>query len=86
MREIVHLQVGQCGNQIGAQFWEKMAGEHGIDASGSYVGDNDLQLQRIDVYFNEGLEGRCVLDCLRACLICGCASFRIVLYCIVFEI
>jgi len=60
MREIVHLQVGQCGNQIGAQFWEKMAGEHGIDASGSYVGDNDLQLQRIDVYFNEGLEGRYV--------------------------
>jgi hypothetical protein len=22
MREIVHLQVGQCGNQIGAKFWE----------------------------------------------------------------
>jgi hypothetical protein len=22
MREIVHLQAGQCGNQIGAKFWE----------------------------------------------------------------
>jgi hypothetical protein len=22
MREIVHIQVGQCGNQIGAKFWE----------------------------------------------------------------
>jgi hypothetical protein len=22
MREIVHVQVGQCGNQIGAKFWE----------------------------------------------------------------
>ena len=21
MREIVHLQTGQCGNQIGAAFW-----------------------------------------------------------------
>ena len=23
MREIVHLQVGQCGNQIGNSFWWK---------------------------------------------------------------
>ncbi len=22
MREIVHLQAGQCGNQIGSKFWE----------------------------------------------------------------
>jgi hypothetical protein len=22
MREIVHVQAGQCGNQIGAKFWE----------------------------------------------------------------
>jgi hypothetical protein len=22
MREIVHLQVGQCGNQMGSKFWE----------------------------------------------------------------
>ena len=22
MREIVHIQGGQCGNQIGAKFWE----------------------------------------------------------------
>jgi hypothetical protein len=22
MREIVHLQAGQCGNQIGTKFWE----------------------------------------------------------------
>lgn len=25
MREIVHLQAGQCGNQIGAKFWEVRA-------------------------------------------------------------
>jgi len=60
MREIVHLQAGQCGNQIGAKFWEVMAAEHGIDPGGAYVGDNELQLQRIDVYFNEGQEGRYV--------------------------
>jgi len=22
MREILHLQAGQCGNQIGSKFWE----------------------------------------------------------------
>ena len=37
-----------------------MAAEHGIDPTGAYVGDNELQLQRINVYFNEGQEGRYV--------------------------
>ena len=29
MREIVHVQAGQCGNQIGAKFWEIISDEHG---------------------------------------------------------
>uniref|UniRef100_A0A1Q3FYZ5 Tubulin beta chain n=1 Tax=Culex tarsalis TaxID=7177 RepID=A0A1Q3FYZ5_CULTA len=53
MREIVHLQVGQCGNQIGSKFWEIISDEHGIDPTGHYHGDNDLQLERIDVYYTE---------------------------------
>lgn len=53
MREIVHLQTGQCGNQIGAKFWEVISDEHGIDPSGAYVGNSDIQLERIDVYYNE---------------------------------
>merc|ERR1712032_56751 len=53
MREIVHLQAGQCGNQIGAKFWEIISDEHGIDPTGSYVGTSDLQLERINVYYNE---------------------------------
>jgi len=60
MREIVHIQAGQCGNQIGAKFWEKMALEHGINQDGAYVGENALQLERINVYFNEGMGGRYV--------------------------
>lgn len=60
MREIVHIQAGQCGNQIGAKFWETMAAEHGISPSGAYEGDNPLQLERINVYFNEGQGGRYV--------------------------
>eukprot|EP00061_Rhincodon_typus_P014784 g42068.t1 len=128
MREIVHIQAGQCGNQIGAKlaiilvrvssffcyivtfaglfwnlclwaafgrdvgsadshardcryqrrkglallcrtvrgqpqqtldlqetssFWEVISDEHGIDPSGNYVGDSDLQVERISVYYNE---------------------------------
>jgi len=30
MREIVAIQGGQCGNQIGAKFWEVVSDEHGI--------------------------------------------------------
>lgn len=90
---------GQCGNQIGAKFWEVswwtlegagegersytyvvwrwrqtqwrcqplthptqrqtqvISDEHGIDATGSYHGDSDLQLERIDVYYNEAVGG-----------------------------
>ena len=33
MRELVHIQAGQCGNQIGAKFWEVISDEHGIDPS-----------------------------------------------------
>ena len=45
MRELVHVQGGQCGNQIGAKFWEVIADEHGIDPTGTYHGDSDLQLE-----------------------------------------
>lgn len=60
MREIIHLQTGQCGNQIGAKFWEVIADEHGIDGNGNYNGDNDIQLERINVYFNEANGGKYV--------------------------
>jgi len=60
MREIVHVQAGQCGNQIGAKFWEVISDEHGIDAKGKYTGDNDLQLDRINVYYNEASGGKYV--------------------------
>jgi tubulin beta len=37
-----------------------MADEHGIDCEGTYIGDNALQIERVNVYFNEGLQGRYV--------------------------
>lgn len=36
MREIVHVQTGQCGNQIGAKFWEVISDEHGLDPTGKF--------------------------------------------------
>ena len=50
MRELVHIQGGQCGNQIGAKFWEVISDEHGIDPTGTYHGDSDLQFERLNVY------------------------------------
>merc|ERR1711977_95345 len=60
MRELVHIQGGQCGNQIGAKFWEVISDEHGVDPTGTYHGDSDLQLERINVYYNEATGGRYV--------------------------
>ena len=47
MREIVAIQGGQCGNQIGAKFWEVVSDEHGIDPTGTYHGDSDLQVRSL---------------------------------------
>jgi len=65
VREIIHLQVGQCGNQVGLQLWHALYAEHGlieksskfdpknplnIDADGDGIPD---QLEKIGVYFHE---------------------------------
>lgn len=42
------------------QFWEVISDEHGIDPTGVYNGDSDLQLERINVYYNEA-SGTCQL-------------------------
>lgn len=60
MREIVHIQTGQCGNQIGSKFWDTIREEHGIDYQGDYKGTNDQQLERISVYFDEAYGNRYV--------------------------
>jgi tubulin beta len=60
MRELVSIQAGQCGNQIGGKFWEVIADEHGVAPDGTYEGNSELQLDRINVYFNEATGGRYV--------------------------
>ncbi|CCH62286.1 hypothetical protein TBLA_0G03500 [Henningerozyma blattae CBS 6284] len=60
MREIIHISTGQCGNQIGAAFWETICGEHGLDYNGNYHGTDDIQKARLGVYFNEASSGKYV--------------------------
>ncbi|XP_061177805.1 tubulin beta chain-like [Saccostrea echinata] len=66
MREIIHVQVGQCGNQVGSKFWEEISQEHGISSDGKYRGNEDIQLERIDVFFSEGHAGSYVP---RSCMV-----------------
>uniref|UniRef100_A0A4W2I9P6 Tubulin/FtsZ GTPase domain-containing protein n=1 Tax=Bos indicus x Bos taurus TaxID=30522 RepID=A0A4W2I9P6_BOBOX len=51
---LLEEQGGSCGPVCGSlPFWEVISDEHGIDPTGSYHGDSDLQLERINVYYNE---------------------------------
>ncbi|CAI9775695.1 unnamed protein product [Fraxinus pennsylvanica] len=60
MKTCNRVKGGQCGNQNGAKFWEVVCAEHGIDPTGRYQGDSDLQLERVNVYYNEATCGRFV--------------------------
>lgn len=70
MREIVHLQVGQCGNQIGGKFWEGISEEHGVAPDGQLLPTE--QLQSLEVYYTEATAGRYVPRALLVDLEPGC--------------
>lgn len=59
---------------------EVICDEHGVDAQGSYAGQDDLQLERISVYFSEASGGACCVTTDRpvsaACLTNPCIVFR----------
>ena len=62
-REMIMLQLGQCGNQIGFEFWKKLCKEHGISPEGTLEEHATEGLDRKDVFFNlqEGLSGAIIL-------------------------
>eukprot|EP00300_Choanocystis_sp_HF-7_P013688 c18409_g1_i1.p1 GENE.c18409_g1_i1~~c18409_g1_i1.p1 ORF type:complete len:451 (+),score=130.36 c18409_g1_i1:35-1354(+) len=60
VREVVSFHAGQCGNQIGLEFWKIVSAEHGVDPTGTYVGDKDEQLERAYVFFTESAQGKYV--------------------------
>jgi len=50
-REIITLQVGQCGNQIGMEFWKQLCLEHGISMDGRLEDFATQGGDRKDVFF-----------------------------------
>ena len=50
-REMIMLQLGQCGNQIGFEFWKKLCKEHGISSEGILEEHATEGLDRKDVFF-----------------------------------
>lgn len=51
MREVITLQVGQCGNQVGAEFWKRLCAEHGIRHDGILEDFAAGTSDRKDVFF-----------------------------------
>lgn len=49
--EIITLQLGQCGNQIGFEFWKKLCSEHGISSDGRLEHYATEGTDRKDVFF-----------------------------------
>jgi tubulin beta len=69
VREIIHIQVGQCGNQVGCAFFQAMFKEHYLDNNGKFSKPENQQtdadgdglpdeLENIDVYFRGTTEER----------------------------
>ncbi|KJE94277.1 tubulin gamma-1 chain [Capsaspora owczarzaki ATCC 30864] len=50
-REVITLQLGQCGNQIGMEFWKQLCVEHGINPSGRLEDFAVEGTDRKDVFF-----------------------------------
>jgi len=53
-REILTVQVGQCGNQVGSEFWKRLCQEHGINKDGGvedFAREGASSVDRKDVFF-----------------------------------
>lgn len=60
---LVNRQLGAClaGGRSSSRnqhaYSQVVCDEHGVDPTGTYHGDSDLQLERVNVYFNEASGG-----------------------------
>ncbi|EEP79621.1 tubulin gamma chain [Uncinocarpus reesii 1704] len=57
-REIITIQAGQCGNNIGAQFWQQLCLEHGINQDGNLEEFATEGGDRKDVFFYQSDDTR----------------------------
>ncbi|KAG0441160.1 Tubulin gamma chain [Dictyocoela muelleri] len=74
MREIVTLQFGQCGNQVGKSFWNTITSEHGLTQSGEVI--NTASNDKKNIFFYQADNGsyvpRCILVDLEPRVIMDC--------------
>lgn len=59
--EIITLQVGQCGNQVGRQFWNQISKEHGIGNDGLsvvYDDPHEVREDHITTFFRQNDSNR----------------------------
>lgn len=67
MREVITIQVGQCGNQVGTEFWKRLCAEHGIQPDGRLEDfARDGAGDRKDVFFYQADDDQYIP---RACLV-----------------
>ncbi|OQD82065.1 hypothetical protein PENANT_c023G07546 [Penicillium antarcticum] len=57
-REIITIQAGQCGNNVGSQFWQQLCQEHGISADGNLADFATEGGDRKDVFFYQSDDTR----------------------------
>lgn len=61
MGEIIHLQFGQCGNQLGDKFWSLLREEHLLDTKGKLQDNAPAYVcQHMGVFFNESANNKFV--------------------------
>ena len=51
-REVVHVLAGQCGNHMGTAIKKVLSDESGFGGDGECSGDNDAQLDLINVFYH----------------------------------
>lgn len=59
-RELITIQAGQCGNQIGDSFWRQLCLEHGISPDGTLENFSVPGANRKDVFFYQSDDTRYV--------------------------
>jgi len=50
---VITIQVGQCGNKLGAEFWRTMSEEHGIGPDGTLLKPDRPGVDRKEMFFCE---------------------------------
>ena len=70
VREVITVQVGQCGNQIGSRFWDLALREHAAWSSGIAAYDEPMStfFRHVDARLSRSASGQRAERLLQACL------------------